>query len=107
MASRALVTLPPRLKRGEAFELKLLVAHPMETGQRMSSEGQRIAQDIVRRFELTFEGELALAVDLHPAIAANPYFSVWLALPRSGLLRCAWRGDNGYLHREDVVVTLE
>lgn len=103
-AVRALVTLPPQVKRGEPFEVRLLVAHPMETGHRADSQGQRVPRDIVRRIECRLDGELVFAADLHPAIAANPYVAFPLVVQGEGTLVVAWTGDRGFAHRTSVTV---
>ncbi|MBL8347670.1 MAG: thiosulfate oxidation carrier complex protein SoxZ [Rubrivivax sp.] len=102
--ARALVTLPPRVRRGEPFEVRLLVAHPMETGHRADAQGQRVPRDILRRIECRFEGEQVFAADLHPAIAANPYVAFPLVVQGDGTLVVSWTGDRGFAHSVSVAV---
>ena len=103
---RALVTLPPQVKRGEPFTVRALVAHPMETGHRTSAEGERLARDIVRRVEVRLDGELVFAADLHPAIAANPYIAFPLVVQGDGTLEVSWAGDRGFAHSASVPLTV-
>lgn len=102
--ARALVTLPPRVRRGEPFEVRLLVAHPMETGHRADAQGQRVPRDILRRIECRFDGEQVFAADLHPAIAANPYVAFPLVVQGDGTLAVSWTGDRGFAHSVSVAV---
>ena len=44
---RVLINVPKRVKRGEAFDVKLLISHPMESGQRRDAMGQAIPRDII------------------------------------------------------------
>ncbi len=92
---RALITVPASARRDEVMDIRILVQHPMETGYRTSSEGQRLARDIIRRVECRFEGMLVFAADLHPAIAANPYLAFPLVATTSGTLSVQFSGDNG------------
>lgn len=101
---RALVTLPPQVRRGEPFEVRLLIAHPMETGHRADSLGQRVSRDIVRRIECRLDGELVFAADLHAAIAANPYVAFPLVVVGEGTLVVTWAGDRGFAHSVSVAV---
>jgi len=101
---RALVTLPPQVRRGEPFEVRLLVAHPMETGHRADAQGQRVPRDIVRRVECRLDSELVFAADLHPAIAANPYIAFPLVVQAEGTLDVSWAGDRGFAHRTGVAI---
>lgn len=100
MATRAVITLPASTKADEAFEVRVTVAHAMETGYRSSDEGARLPRNLVRRFECRLDGELVFAADLFAAVSANPYLAFWLRVQRSGELSFAWRGDNGFEHRE-------
>ncbi|MBI5719023.1 MAG: thiosulfate oxidation carrier complex protein SoxZ [Burkholderiales bacterium] len=102
--ARALVTLPPQLRRGEPFEVRLLVAHAMETGHRADSQGQRVPRDIVRRVECRLDGEMVFAADLQQAIAANPYIAFPLVVQGEGTLVVAWSGDHGFAHSVSVAV---
>jgi sulfur-oxidizing protein SoxZ len=106
-AVRALVTLSPASpRRGEPFEVRLLVAHPMETGHRLDSLGNRVPRDIVRRVECRLDGELVFAADLHPAIAANPYIAFPLVALADGTLVVTWTGDRGFGHSASAALKL-
>ena len=100
MATRAVITLPATVKAGEAFEVRAMVAHAMETGYRSSDAGVRLPRDLVRRFECRLDDELVFAADLFAAVSANPYLAFWLRAQRAGELSFVWRGDNGFEHRE-------
>jgi sulfur-oxidizing protein SoxZ len=106
-APRALVTLQPATpRRGEPFDVRALVAHPMETGHRADALGRRVPRDIVRRLEARIDGELVFAIDLHPAIAANPYFVFPAVAHNDGELTVGWTGDRGFAHSVSVPLKL-
>jgi sulfur-oxidizing protein SoxZ len=106
MVTRALIHLPQTVRRGEAFEVRALVQHVMETGFRADSQGRVLPRDIVRRVECRLNGELVFAADLHPAISANPYLAFWLRVVADSQLAFTWRGDNGFVHEESVPVVV-
>lgn len=89
------VRLPNEVRAGEFVEIRTLVSHAMETGQRRDSEGQVVPRDIIRRFEARFEGELVFAMDLQPAVAANPYIAFPFRATRSGRFEFRWTNDAG------------
>jgi sulfur-oxidizing protein SoxZ len=99
-APRTLVTLPRKVRRGEAFELRVLIAHPMETGHRRDSDGRLLPRDILTRFTVHQGTRLLVEAELHPAISANPFLQLPLVLDVPGALRLGWRGDNGFEHTE-------
>lgn len=104
MSPRALIHLPATVRRGEVILVRALIAHPMETGHRVDSVGQRLPRDIIRRVEARLDGELVFAADLHPAIAANPYLVFPLRVDGDGTLTVDWSGDRGFAHRERVEI---
>jgi sulfur-oxidizing protein SoxZ len=91
---------------GEIIEVRTLVSHPMETGQRRDTAGELIPRHIINSFRCEFEGELVFACDLEPAIAANPYFQFTVAPPRSGTLTMTWTDDDGREVTASEVVTV-
>ena len=106
-AARALVSLAGTPRRGEPFEVRTLVAHPMETGHRVDALGNKVPRDIVRRIEARLDGELVFAADMHPAIAANPYLVFPLVAQADGTLVVSWSGDLGFAHSTSVAVRLQ
>lgn len=116
MTTRALVHMPRQARVGETMEIRALIAHPMETGFRLDSEGRTLARNIVRRLECHFQprqsplsplgSELVFAADLHPAVAANPYIAFFVTVREAGEFTFNWSGDEGFAHRESVVLTL-
>jgi sulfur-oxidizing protein SoxZ len=98
--ARVLIHLPERAAVGEVIEIRTTIAHPMETGYRADSEGRTVPRDILRSFVCEFEGETVFRAELHPAVAAYPYFAFHLRASRSGTLAFTWRGDHGFVQTE-------
>ncbi len=86
------------MRRGEAFEIKVLVSHVMETGYRRTETGIAIPRDILRLLVCSLDGEEIVRTEIRPAIAANPFFAFWARADRAGTatLTCACTGDGGY-----------
>ena len=104
--ARTLIKVPPSPRRGEAIEIRALIAHPMETGYRLDATGTKLPRDILRRFSCRYNGELVISAELHPAIAANPYFAFSTIASESGTLTFTWEGDNGFAQTETVLLTV-
>lgn len=93
------VKVPRSVSVGETFTVKTLISHPMESGQRKDkATGEIIPRKIINRFEVTFEGEEVISVDLDPAISANPYFEFQMKVPGEGALKFAWTDDDGTVY---------
>ena len=67
------VIVPDTARKGEPFEIKALIAHPMETGFRKDTVGDAIPRDILTGFTCHYDGEEVFAWELHPGVAANPF----------------------------------
>lgn len=102
----ALIRLPKTARPGEVVELRLLISHIMETGYRHDAKGQSIPRDIITSLTVTYAGETVIAIELHPAIAANPYFSLKLVASRSGPVEIAWSDEHGRQWRETAQLTV-
>lgn len=84
--ARTLIHVPPNLRRGEAFEVRTTIAHPMETGYRPDANGRVVQRDILRRLRATLDGDLVFSAELFAAVAANPYAAFQVRAERSGQL---------------------
>ena len=104
--ARTLVTAPRTARRGEVIELRVLIAHPMETGYRPGADGQVLARDLIRRFTCRYDGEVVFAADLYAAVAANPYLAFTTVATRSGTLSFTWEGDKDFAQTESVAITV-
>jgi sulfur-oxidizing protein SoxZ len=104
---RVLINVPKQVKRGEAFAVKLLISHPMESGQRRDAMGRAIPRDIINGFVCTYNGEEVLRADLFPAIAANPFLSFAVVAQESGVLAMTFTDDHGAVQTETASVTVE
>jgi sulfur-oxidizing protein SoxZ len=83
------------VKKGETIEVKTLVSHIMESGQRKDKDGKPIPRKIINKFTCEFNGALVFGCDLEPAISANPYFQFKLRPEESGTLKFTWIDDDG------------
>ena len=95
MAGKPRVKIPKSAKAGEIVTIKTLVSHKMESGQRVDDEGNPIPRDIINRFEAKFNGETVFAVDIEPAISANPYIEFTTLVEEAGTFTLSWTDDAG------------
>lgn len=94
--TKARVKAPKSVKKGEAFQVKTLISHKMETGQRKNKKtGKKIPRMIINKFACTYNGKEVFTADWHPAISANPFMSFYVKAADSGTLEMAWTDDKG------------
>ena len=90
------VKVPKKVNKGEPFEVKALISHKMESGQRKDEgSGELIPRMIINRFECKLDGEVVFSATLHPAVSANPYLAFWVVAEQSGELEFFWGDDSG------------
>jgi sulfur-oxidizing protein SoxZ len=100
------VRLPASAKRGEIIEIRVLVQHAMESGQRRDAAGRLVPRRILNALAVTFEGQDVMRATLEPAVAANPLLSFFMRAERSGTLEFAWTEDDGTIHRSQHRLTV-
>jgi sulfur-oxidizing protein SoxZ len=100
------VRLPASARKGEVIEIRTLVQHPMESGQRKDERGNLVARKIVHRFTCSFNGRVVLDAKLEPAIAANPYLAFHIRASESGTFEFAWIDDDGATARHTQKLTV-
>jgi sulfur-oxidizing protein SoxZ len=82
-------------KKGELVEVKALVAHVMESGQRKDSAGKPIPRRILNKLTCTVNGKEVFSADFAPAISANPYLQFKFKAEESGPVTLTWTDDDG------------
>jgi sulfur-oxidizing protein SoxZ len=101
------VQVPRAVAKGEIFQVRTLISHPMETGLRRNDQGNVIPRKIIKKFVCRYNGVVVFSADFHEAVAANPYVEFYLRAVESGRLEFAWEEDGGgvLILPHDIVVT--
>jgi sulfur-oxidizing protein SoxZ len=86
--------VPTSAKKGDVVEIKTLITHSMENGQRKDADGKIVPRLIVNALKVTYNDKPVMNVKLEPAIAANPYLSFYVKVEESGTLRFTWIDDQ-------------
>jgi sulfur-oxidizing protein SoxZ len=95
VAPRPRVQVPGTAAKGEVIHIRTLIEHPMETGLRRDSQGEAIPRKIINQFVCRYNNDVVFGVDLHEAMAANPYVEFSLRATNSGRLEFIWKEDGG------------
>ena len=103
---RPRVKLPKSVAAGVPFTVKTRITHPMHTGLRHDGDGNPVPRRIINRFSVRYNGEVAISVDLEPAVSADPYVQFDMVVPESGELEFEWIEDDGsvYTLRREIEV---
>lgn len=95
MADKPRIKLPKEAKKGEIIQIKTLISHVMESGQRKDAQGKTIPRKIINKFTCEFNGKPVFACALEPAISANPYIQFNAKVDEDGTFKFAWTDDDG------------
>ena len=60
---------------GDSTEVKVLMSHEMETGQRKDAQGKTIPAWFIQEVNVTWNGKTVLSAQWGPAVAKNPFLS--------------------------------
>ncbi len=89
------VQVPAKVRKGDTFEVRVLVQHPMETGYRRDLNGEAIPAHIVDKMVCRIAGREVFSAELGTGIAANPYVVFYAIAQESGPVEVEWSDDRG------------
>ena len=75
------IKLPEVAKTGDVVEIKALIQHVMETGNRRDPDGKQIPRSIIHTFRANFEGQTVFSANWGSGISANPYIAFYFKVP--------------------------
>ena len=101
------VKVPKKAAKGDVIEIKTLISHKMESGQRKDKEGKLIPRQIINKFVCSFNGNEVISADWHGAVSANPYMSFYLKAEESGELEFKWIDDDGSVYTKTAKLSVQ
>lgn len=102
MSTKPRIKVPDAAKVGEVIEIKTLISHVMETGNRKDKDGKTIPRNIINSFTASFAGKEVFKAELQPGISANPYIAFFMKVPGPGEFEFTWLDDAGVKVSEKV-----
>lgn len=106
MATKPRIKIPETARIGDVIEVKTLITHVMETGNRKDKDGKLIPRDILNTFVAKFADIQVFRAELGPGISANPYISFQMRVPGPGTFEFAWTDDHGITTVETTTLSV-
>ncbi len=100
------VRMPATAKAGEVIEVKTLISHEMESGNRKDKDGKVIPRKIIKAFMAKFNGKEIFRADWYAAISANPYQSFFVKVPEAGTFEFTWTDDDGSIYKAEQKIAI-
>lgn len=103
---RPRIKLPKTVKKGEIIQIKTLISHLMESGQRKDAQGKVIPRQIINKFSVTFNGGPVYSADIAPSVSANPYFEFSVKVDEPGTFAFTWTDDDGSVYKDEQSIAV-
>ena len=91
--------------QGDVADVRVLMAHPMETGQRKDAAGKIVPMHFIQTISAQLNGKTVFAADVNQAISRNPVFAFKVKGAKAGdKLAITWQDNNGDKRTDEVVI---
>ena len=90
---------------GDKVEVKVLMSHEMETGQRKDAKGAVIPAWFIQNVSATHNGKPVLAAEWGPAISKNPFLSFRFSGGKPGeKVVVTWEDNKGEKRTDEATI---
>lgn len=95
-----------RATLGQGFtEIRVLMTHPMETGQRKDSEGKIVPMHFIQNLTVKLNGKPVIEAQTSQAVSRNPVFSFRLKGGAKGdKIAVSWLDNHGESNSTETAV---
>ena len=91
--------------KGETVEVKALIAHVMETGQRKDAEGKLVPAHYIETLTATCGGRAVFRAEWGASIARNPYLSFRFKGAQAGdKITLTWTDTAGASRSDEATI---
>ena len=91
---------------GDKVEVKVLMSHEMETGQRKDAKGAVIPAWFIQNVSATHNGKTVLAAEWGPAISKNPFLSFRFSGGKPGeKVAVTWVDNKGEKRTDEATIS--
>ena len=91
--------------QGEITNIRILLQHPMETGQRKDDQGQTFPAHFIQTFSVSHNGKALIDGQLNTSIAKNPLFAFKARGIKPGdKLSVSWQDNVGDKRQDEIIV---
>lgn len=82
--------------KGDLADVRVLMGHPMETGQRKDTSGELVPAHFIQEMQVRLNGKVVIDGQISQAVSRNPVFAFRLKGVKAGdKLEIAWLDNKG------------
>jgi sulfur-oxidizing protein SoxZ len=90
---------------GDKVEVRVLMAHEMETGQRKDASGNVVPAHFIQNVSVTHNGKTVLAAQWGPAISKNPFLHFRFKGGKAGeKVSVTWIDNKGEKRTDEATI---
>lgn len=91
--------------KGDVCEIRVLMSHPMETGQRKDNEGKTIPAHFIQIVSIAINGKTVVSGQTNTSISRNPVFGFKVKGVKSGdKVSISWKDNKGDSRTDETTV---
>ncbi len=91
--------------QAEITDIRVLMQHPMETGQRKDERGQTLPTHFIQAFTVSLNGKPLIDGQLNTSISKNPLFAFKARGIKPGdKLAVAWTDNLGDKRQDEITI---
>ena len=91
--------------QGDVVDVRVLMAHPMETGQRKDASGKLVPLHFIQTITAQLNGKTVFSADISQAISRNPVFAFKVKGAKAGdKLAITWEDNTGDKRTDEAVI---
>ena len=91
-------------KDGGMVNVKVLMAHEMETGQRKDANGALVPAHFIRSITATCQGRVVLSGQWGPAVAKNPFLEFNFKGQKGDKVSVTWEDNKGESRTDEATI---
>ena len=92
--------------KGDVADIRVLIAHPMETGQRKDAKGEIVPQHFIQSIVVTHNGNTVYSGQWSQAVSRNPVFAVRVRGAKVGdKVVVTWVDNKGDKRTDEAIVS--
>ncbi len=90
---------------GDKTDVKILMSHEMETGQRKDAAGQTIPAWFIQKVSVTWNSRTVLSAQWGPAVSKNPFLSFRFRGGQKGdKIQVNWVDSRGDTRSDEAII---
>ena len=94
------------VQAGDVTEVKVLIKHDMETGQRKDASGALVPAHFIQTVTVTHAGKTVMSAEWGPAVSKNPFMQfVVKGAAKGDKIAISWKDNKGDTRRDEATVS--